>query len=54
MAVQLHHQLCRKMDIVSAQCAEFKAVLIALASIPLNETCCIFTISRSVANDLVV
>lgn len=44
----------QKMDIVPALCAEFKAVLIALANVPLNESCYIFTVSGSVANDLVV
>lgn len=53
VAVQPHHPLCR-MDIVSAQCAEFKAVLIALASTSPNESCYIFTVSGNVASDLVV
>lgn len=42
------------MDIVSAQYAEFKAVLIVLASISPNESCYIFIVSGNVASDLVV
>lgn len=44
----------RKMDIASALCTEFKAVLMALANTPLNESCYIFTVSGNVASDLVV
>ena len=53
VAVQPHHQLCR-MGIVSAQCAESKAFLIALANTSLNGSCYIFTVSGNVASDLVV
>lgn len=53
VAVQPDHQLCR-MDIVSAQYAELKAVLIVLASTSPNESCYIFIVSGNVASDLVV
>lgn len=53
VAVQPDHQLCR-VDIVSAQYAEFKAVLIVLASTSPNESCYIFIVSGNVASDLVV
>lgn len=44
----------QKIDIVSAQCVEFKAVLIVLANTSLNESCYVFTVSGTVASDLVV
>lgn len=44
----------QKMDMISARCAEFKAVLTVLAHTPFDESCCMFTVSGHVASDVFV